>query len=136
MYRFRRGLRASVTDTDRPTDATLRNGPAEVDVHHLPFGDGGARLGKIVGYLQRAGEIVGGAQRKNAEHHVGAGNPAGGVGHSPVAAAHNHEVVPVGKDPVKRSGQVCPGQHVVHGGDGYACLAHRVHGKIGCRPSA
>ena len=114
----------------------LTVGPAEVDVHHLPFGDGGARLGKIVRYLQCPGEVVGGAQRKNAEHNVGAGNPAGGVGHRPVAAADNHQVVPVRKHPIKRPGQVCPGQHVVHGGDGHACLAHRVHRKLVCRPAA
>ena len=120
----------------RDVEERLTVGPAEVDVHHLAFGDGGARLGQIVRYLQRAGEVVGGAQWKNAEHNVGAGNPAGGVGHRPVAAADNHQVVPVRKHPVKRPGQVCPGQHVVHGGDGHACLSHRVHGKFVCRPSA
>ena len=71
-----------------------------------------------------------------AEHNVGAGNPAGGGGHRPVAAPDNDQVVPVRKHPVKRRGQFCPGQHVVHGGDRHACLLHRVHRKFVCRPSA
>jgi hypothetical protein len=45
----------------RDVEEWLTVSPAEVDVHHLPFCDGGARLGKIVGYLQGAGEVVGGA---------------------------------------------------------------------------
>ncbi|MDQ0863737.1 hypothetical protein QF036_001318 [Arthrobacter globiformis] len=110
--------------------------PAQVDVHHLPVRDGSARLGQIVGYLQRAGEVVGGAQRKNAEHNVGAGNSPRGVGHGPVAAADNHQVVPVRNHSIKRPGQIAPGQHVVHGGDRHACLAHRVHRKFVRRPSA
>ena len=120
----------------RDVEEWLTVGPAEVDVHHLPVCDGGARLGKIVRYLQRAGEVVGGAQRKNAEHNVGAGNATGGVGHCPVAAADNHQVVPVRNHPVKRRGQLAPGQHMVHGGDRHACLAHRVHRKFVCRSSA
>jgi hypothetical protein len=36
-----------------------------------------------------------------------------GIGHRPVAAADNDQVVPVRKNPIKRPGQVCPGQHVV-----------------------
>jgi hypothetical protein len=88
----------------RDVEERLTVDPAEVDVHHLPLRDGGARRGKIVWYLQGAGEVVGGAQRQNTEHNVGAGNPAGGVGHRPVAAADNHQVVPVRKHPVKRPG--------------------------------
>jgi hypothetical protein len=99
----------------RDVEEWLTVRPAQVDVHHLPFGDAGARLGKVVRYLQRAGEVVGGAQRKNAERNVGAGNPPGGVGHGPVAATDNHQVVAVRKNPVKRPGQLAAGQHVVHG---------------------
>ena len=120
----------------RDVEERLAVGPAEVDVHHLPVGDGGARLGKVARYLQRAGEVVGGAQRKDAEHHVGAGHPAGGAGHGPVAAADNHQVVPLRKHPVKRRGQLAPGPYVVHGGDRHACRSHRVHGKFVRRPAA
>lgn len=120
----------------RDVEEWLTVGPAEVDVHHLPVCDGSAGLGQIVRYLQRAGEVVGGAQWKNAEHDVGSGNATGGAGHGPVAAADNHQVVPVRKHSIKRPGQLAPGQDAVHGGDRHACLLHRVHRKFVCRPSA
>jgi hypothetical protein len=82
------------------------------------------------------GEVVGGAQRQNTERNIGAGNPAGGVGHRPVAAADDHQIVPVRKHPVKRPGQVCHGQYGMHRGDGHSCLPLRFHGKFVCRPAA
>ena len=111
--------------------------PAEVDVDHLPVCDGSARLGQIIRYLQRAGEVVGGAQRKNAEHDVGASNSTGGVAHRPVAATDNHQVMAVRNHSVERLGQLCPRQHAVHGGDRHACPLHRVHRHFvcGCPPA-
>jgi hypothetical protein len=46
-------------------------------------------------YLQRAGEVVGGAQRKDAERDVRAGNSTGGAAHGPVAATDDDQFVPV-----------------------------------------
>ncbi|MCU1565237.1 MAG: hypothetical protein JWQ56_174 [Pseudarthrobacter sp.] len=51
--------------------------------------------GQIIRHLQRAGEVVGGAQRTDAERDVVAGNSTGGAAHGPVAATDDDQFVPV-----------------------------------------
>jgi hypothetical protein len=84
--------------TDRPTEATLRNGcpfarPMSMSTT-FPSATA-AHAPARFRYLKRAGEVVGGAQRKDAERDVRAGNSTGGAAHGPVAATDDEQFVPV-----------------------------------------